>query len=543
MTHLTELELSMYADGALDEEALARVEAQIAASEVCRERAAASLAQTQALTTALAVEHSAPPSVADIPKFSRPMSLKNFALANLGTGLVIWLVQFLWKTLFGELIVNATTWLTSVYLPDVYAVGSAAALHYIQEGTTMLETYLALVVVVLIGLSLLAAALMYRRARGALGICLAVSIASTAAIPTPVEALDFRRDDVSISVPATEVVEDTLIAASESIVIEGVVTGDLIALGQSVDVLGEVQGNLFAFAESVTVNGNVGGLVVSAGNNVSVRGARVAGDLVVASESLIVDEEASVGRNAVAAVNNLSVDGSVGTDVIAFAESVALRGVVGRDVEAFSNRVRLLGDSKIGGDLRFRGGQESRLHRADSASVAGSVTYPDAPEEFQEGNDYLSFEYYLFQLARFIAALLVGLCLLWLVPGLRDAEIGSGSDSLKSAGLGFLFLIGVPILAFFVAITIIGIPLALIGFAAYAACLYLAKIVVAAAVGRMLMADSTSTVLPFVAGLVVVIVGSALPFLGGIINFVLLLLGLGMLTQYVWGALKYRPAV
>lgn len=540
MTHLNVLELAMYVDDALEGDALARVDEHLASCAQCTARLATQRMEVSALRSALATELTEVPEAAQIPPFSRPMSLKNFALANLGTGLVIWLMQFLWKTLFGELLVNATTWLTSVYLPDLYAVSSAAALHYIQEGTTMLETYLSLVVACLVAFTLIAGALMYRRARGALGVCLAALLGGMLVAPVPAEALDFRRDETSIIVPASEVIDDTLIAAAESVVIEGIITGDLVAVGQSVDVIGEVRGNLISFAESITVNGSVGGQVIGAGNNFNLRGATVGGDLVVAGESVSIDAEASIGRNAVAAVNSFSIDGDVGKDLLAFAESVSLRGRVAGDMEAFTNRVRLLGESHVGGDLKFRGGEESRLHQADAATVVGTISYPDAPEELEESSDYLSFEYYLFQLARFIAAFLVGMCLLWLVPRLRDIELGSGADSLKSAGLGFLVLITMPILAILVAITLIGLPLALIGIALYLAGLYIAKIIVATALGRMLLSDSASVALPLVAGLVVVIVASALPFIGGIIGFVLTLLGLGMLARFCFSALPTR---
>ena len=85
-----------------------------------------------------------------IPAFKKPASLRGFALANILTGLVIWLAQFLWKTIFGELFMNAASWLTSIYIPDVYDVVSTTTLYYLQEGTAVLEAYLSFIILALI---------------------------------------------------------------------------------------------------------------------------------------------------------------------------------------------------------------------------------------------------------------------------------------------------------------------------------------------------------------------------------------------------------
>ena len=89
-------------------------------------------------------------------------------------------------------------------------------------------------------------------------------------------------------------------------------------------------------------------------------------------------------------------------------------------------------------------------------------------------------------------------------------------------------LVALPVAAIIVAVTVIGLPIALISLVLYLIALYLAKIVVAEFVGRQLMQSRGA--LPLLVGVLVVVVAINLPWIGGLINFLLILLGLGALA-------------
>ncbi len=83
MSHPSQLELSMYADEALGEPAAAAISAHLQGCTHCRAVAAALETETRAITNALLVREDAPVA---IPTFCRPMSLRSFAIANIGAG-------------------------------------------------------------------------------------------------------------------------------------------------------------------------------------------------------------------------------------------------------------------------------------------------------------------------------------------------------------------------------------------------------------------------------------------------------------------------
>ena len=542
MTHLTQLQLSMLADKALpaDESSAATEHVESCAS--CRLRLAAVQSEVQLIARALQIETCKESIEATMPKFSRPATLRGFALANLGTGLVIWLAQFLWKTLFGELIVNATTWATSIYLPDIYATTTAAALYFLEEGMTMFDAYLGFVIASLLTATLLWCLLMYRKTRASLSACLLVLMIGTMVSPESAVALEIRRSEGVVTVAKSETIDDTLIIAGETVVVEGVITGDLVVAARSIDISGTVEGNVLTFGELVTISGKVGGFALGAASSYDLRGAIVAGDLWAAGDKVAIDSDARIGRNATVAGENVSVEGHVIKDLFAFAETVELSGVLGEDMEVFADSVKLLGDAQVGGNVRFRSGSEEKLFRAEGVQIEGEVEFLDLSEEFQNKNRYARIEFYLWQLAHLIGAFLVGVTFLWLVPGYRSASIGAGIEALKTAGVGFLFMISVPIAALLIAITLVGIPLSFISVVVWLVCLYLAKIVVGVVIGRMVLSQSDSFVWTLLVGLIIVTVAINLPFIGGIINLMLTIIGLGLVAQYLIGLLSARNA-
>lgn len=532
MLHLTDLQLSMYADGALLASELAEHEAHLNGCAHCQARLQAQRGEVRQLSTTLLQD--ADLFERAIPSFKRPASLREFAIANIATVLVIWLAQFLWKTLFGELVMNAASWATSVYAPDTYELMTTAMLHYLKEGTAMLDAYLGFVV---LGFATLTGAwllLKFRTHRETASLAVLLLVGATFVAPEPAQALDFRRSDSTITVAAGETVDDTLLAAAETVLIKGTIKGDLVAVGNRVDIDGTIEGNLITFAESISIKGSIGGLVLGAGNTVELESARVAGDLWAAGEKLSVDDDSELARNALLASENAVVEATIGKDLYTFTELLELDGSVGEDLESFSERIRLLDGAHVQGDANLRLESSDQLERADGARIDGELTFSDLPEEIEPRNRYTQGEFYLWQLARIVSAVLAGLLLLWLVPYFRTVTIGSGVDGLKTAGIGLLALIGVPIAAVLIAITLIGLPVSAFAFVGWLAAIYLAKIVVGAFIGRALLSNTRfrdNTLLVLLAGITSIIVIVNIPMVGGLISFVLTIVGIGLIAQ------------
>ncbi len=535
MTHLTDLQFSLYADKALGDRELNFVSQHLESCVQCQASRDDWIAEKQHIVIALNTDDAATASIPPAPKFTKRLSMRDFAIANVLTGLVIWLAQFLWKTLFGELIVNTFSRF-AFPIPDVYGLLVSAALYLSQEGATMIENYLGFVVLCLVAMSLIWLVHLFRKPRSTLAFCFVVAVSGGLFTPSPALALEHRHDENSVTVAASETIDDTLVIAADTVIVEGTVTGDLIAVGERVIVNGSIGGNLIAFAETVTLHGEVNGSVITAGSSVELSDIVIKGDLWAAAGDISFDRESSVRRNMTAATEMVSVAGEVRGDLTVFGETAELSGTVGKDFEAFSGRVNLLGNATVAGNLRFRTNDEDKLQKSSTATVGGEIEFLPSSSKSEPENRYFTGDFYLGQIARLVSAFIFGVALLWLFPALRDESLEDGIDGLKTAGIGLVTLVSLPVIVLIFAITLIGLPLSIFGFFSWLLLVYTAKIVLASVIGQQLLGATSShdsLLLTILSGLVVVIVAVNLPFIGGIINFILTIIGIGLIVRFL----------
>lgn len=535
MNHLGELQLSELLDRTTETSPASEQSDHLNECPHCQAQLAALSRENALIATALNREADAYAATIDIPTFTPPASLSRFAMINLSTALVIWLAQFLWKTLFGELIVNAATTITSVYVPDLYAAANTTFLHYLKEGTTMLDTYLGFVLFGLCLLTLIWALAKFRSHRAVVSLCLLTTVSLTLLTPAPASALEIRReDDGVITIPADEAIDDSLLAAAETILVKGKVSGDLIAAGRRVEIDGSVAGNLITFAEIITIRGTVGGTVITAGSQVELVGGRIEGDMWAAARNLRMDAKSNIAHNLLATAESVALAGSVANELHSFAETLELNGELGGNLHASGRQVRLLESSVIKGNAILRVPAEDALQRSATAQLLGGLEMDEKRFNKHDRGHRGGGKFYLWQMARLISALLVGLALFWYMPALKHLSLPGGLDGLKTTGFGLAIVIAVPILAVLLIITLVGIPLASIVLLLWLLLLYCAKIIIGAYLGRSVLVRTNARdndLLVLLVGLALVIIATNIPLIGGTLNLLMTIAGTGLIMQ------------
>lgn len=337
-----------------------------------------------------------------------------------------------------------------------------------------------------------------RAARLALAALLVLSL------PVGIAAAETRTGG-TVVVAEGETVSEDLTAAAGTVIVRGTVDGDLDAFAGNVVVTGTVTGDVNAFAGNVRVAGEVGGDVSAFGGNVFVEnGAEVGGDL-----------EAAAGV--------ASLDGSVAGDA-----------------EVGSDELTVGPDAVVGGDLRYSA-DDPRI--AEGAQIDGRIERVEDPVDvpvFPVVPGWVSTVY------EFVVNLVVGAILLALLPAFSGRVADRFAERpLASGGVGLLVLVGVPVVLVLFAITIVGIPIAIIGALAYALALWLGYVYGAFGLGSWLVSlgdEDWGRWVALVLGLVVVAVVGLVPVLGGIVEFVVLLVGLGALVASVYGRVRGRES-
>lgn len=303
------------------------------------------------------------------------------------------------------------------------------------------------------------------------------------------------------------------------VVAEGeTVEGDLTAAGGTVIIDGTVDGDLTAFAGNVYVNGEVTGDIDAFAGNVHVRGA-VGGDLSAVSGNVVVEP-----------------DGAVEGSLSAAAGNVAIHGTIGEDAEIGAGSITLGPTADIGGDLTYGG----ELNRHEDAQVGGTVTRegtgPVGPVEVAP-----TIPWWIGTAYAFFMHLLLGAVLLLVAPSFsEDVADRVITDPLRSGVVGILVTFAVPIALVLLAITVVGIPLSIIGVLLFVALAWVATVYGRFAVGVWLLslAGTENRWGALVVGLLVVGLLAAVPYLGSIVSFVVFLLGLGALVSL--GRNRYR---
>ena len=312
-------------------------------------------------------------------------------------------------------------------------------------------------------------------------------------------------------------------AGGTVVVAEGeTIEGDLEAFGGSIIVRGTVDGDLEAFGGDVRIEGEVTGDVDAAAGNVWLGGA-VGGNVDVAAGNVYVEPGATIGGRLSAAAGNIVVGGAV-------AGNANLAG----------GTVTLAETATVGGNVEYAADADGFTNRG---TVAGSVTRvedlsagpwrgPVVPPRTLDVNGFL-------------ANLALGAVLLLGLPRV-SAEVAARvtTDPLRTGGAGLVAVVLVPILLVLLLVSIVGIPLALLGAVGFAVLLWVGLVYGRYAVGVWLLslADVENRWLGLVVGLLLLGLAGRIPVLGGLLDVVVGLLGVGAVAAIAYGRVRARRA-
>lgn len=402
------------------------------------------------------------------------------------------------------------------------------------------------------------------------------------AVPSAVAQQTVSQQDVIIGV--NEVIEDDLIVGANTFVLDGTVKGDLIVGATTITINGTVEGDLMAGGQSVVINGRVLDDVRIAGASLTLgSAAQVGDDLIALGYSFETKPESKVGGNLYFAGAQSRLAGNVAHDVWVDAGGLELLGTVDGNVDAsvdtaeatppfppfaftpnmpaiptFAWGLTVGEQANVAGDLNYH---SPTPFRVPVGTVIGNVTSEivavTADATTNPAPAVLSLAWFLNHLQRLIGLLVVGVLLVWLFP-LCMATVNDDLRQRPWPSLGW-GLVTIPAFALLIMVTLfvmialaalLGI-LTLGGLSATVvfigllllfavslffalAVAYFAKIVVSMVVGQWLLErvypdGAQHRFWPLLTGLLLFVVLTAVPYIGGWVSFGVTLFGLGAL--------------
>lgn len=321
-----------------------------------------------------------------------------------------------------------------------------------------------------------------------------------------------------------------LLAAGETVELSQSVEGDAMLVGGSVEYMGDVGGSYVGAGGEQEVHGRIEGSGRVAGGTVRF-GASVGRNVTLAGGRVELMQDAVVERNAYLAGALVQVDGTVRGDLYAGGREVVLDGMIDGDVRVEADQLRIGPSARIQGDLRYRVGSEP-ASIASEASIGGDVEVLPPREDVGPGTITM-------YVLRVVAFVLCGGVLIALFPGTASATVDAArARPAAGLGLGLLWAVGVPIVAVVTAMTVVGIPLALVLAAGYVTSAYLAPAVPAMWLGDLLISmpdesKGAGRLKAFLVGGPLIGLAILLPWAGLVLRLAAGLLGLGAMALVI----------
>ena len=324
--------------------------------------------------------------------------------------------------------------------------------------------------------------------------------------------------------PANQVTrygEDVLASGSAPTVMDSV-PGDVILAGRDVLFSGASGGDYLGTGGMQTIGGRIHGSIRAAGGELHVAAA-VDRNATIAGGHVELDSAAAIGGNAYLFAGSVKFNGTVRGGLVATGGSITLNGIVGRNVDVAGGELIVGPHAQIAGNLRYRV-PARKVHIDPAARITGTVTALPVSRGWG-----------FFRWLWMLGFLLAGVVVVALFPRFTAAAAEILPQSPVRAalvGLGWIILAAIAIII--AAVTIVGIPLALLTATLYVALVYLGRIPVAVWLGELLLRGRTRAgrdgmIARFLIGGLILLLVQLLPFLGGLAIGIATCLGIGAL--------------
>ncbi|MEA1675776.1 polymer-forming cytoskeletal protein [Nitrospirillum sp. BR 11163] len=376
---------------------------------------------------------------------------------------------------------------------------------------------------------------MVRGIRAALAAVLLAGL--TAVTPAPADAAWYTGRNITVDQTA----DDTVIALGRNVQLNSTVAGSAILISSTATISGTVADSLVVVSGSTTLSGQVGG------------------DVVLVAGSIDMQKGSVVSGDATLLGGEVTLNGTVAGDVAVKGGELTVAGTVMGDIDATSGKLILQPGAHIMGDVTFSGGHA--LEVPAGAHIEGKVQYKGDGmerhrrhhEEADEDGDtdnrghhhsgwhiWMPWFGGIGMISFGVGMLLVGAVLYILFPGaVTNVAAGIAGDPGPAAVKGLVLLVGVPLVSLVFLITIIGIPVALVLGFAYILALMVAMPLAGFALADMVTQRRGPPVSPgdrirrYALVVLILAVLQLIPFVGGLVKFGLLLMGLGGLVSHL----------
>ncbi len=364
--------------------------------------------------------------------------------------------------------------------------------------------------------------------------------------------------------------EADLYMAGETLRIMAPVNGDVIGAGAKVILADSIYEDVMVAGGDLEINGWIGDDVRITGGNIYING-QIQGDLVMAGGNLHVGPSAEINGTAVVSGGKIKFEGTALDKTLLTCGSIKFLGTIKGPANLKSE------------DIKFNGTASEPIKlAAESIKIGDNATFYRDVNYWQKGGQ-MDLSPYLKEGAnaqfdtnlssdrsedvlKFLGLGLAGMVIYWFLsllggfvlvlfftlvfrPNFAQLGMFIGNHLGSSILAGLIYLVVTPVLVIVLFATIIGIPLGLLGLALYAFSIGFAKAITAIILAYWLKQRNNyqwTTSITILISLVIFLILkilSFIPFLGWLVNFVVILGGLGSIVYYIFKQTQEKQAL
>ncbi len=346
--------------------------------------------------------------------------------------------------------------------------------------------------------------------------------------------------------------EDTYLA-NENVRVNADVDGDLLIAAGDINVSGLVHGDLMLAGGEVVITAELKDDLRAAGGEVSLC-SQVTGDVAIAGGDIDVCADTVIANKTWLAGGEIKADGRFERKLVIKGGDVVLAGVFADGVRIQAQHLEVLAGARIIGDLQYTSPYPAKI--SQDATITGEAEHTISNPWWSSKNGKLdagglffgviiAFVLFVFSIA--ITSLIVS----GVLPN-TYAETPNiiRTQPVKSLAIGALFVLVTPLLLVLLAVSVIGVPLAIIFFFAYVLMFFIGFFA-----SVMFLADSftknfrkseSKSMLAHIASVMIVTLlltlFSQLPIVGDLLLVLLTIGGIGAVILFALRSRKFNAS-
>ena len=329
----------------------------------------------------------------------------------------------------------------------------------------------------------------------------------------------------------SEITSNDLYLIDEKVVLNDLVDGNVYAIGNDITITGKINGNLYVLGNNIKIQNPsdnkecyITGSVYLCGNEIYFNA--VCSDLYAVSKAFTGAYDSYIDRDLRLTCENASFYGLIARNAYISAEKISFISEETGDM------------ALINGNLDYSCKTELSL---DKSIVNGEIIFNPIIDHSSDINDEKTLKDYIYDIVvSLVSTIIIYLLILWLTPKFKETTKEYISIKLLPAlGIGFASLVLIPIACIILLITVIGIPLSILLLLLYIALIMISFAIVAISASELIKGKLNSknlgTDLLILACVnIVLYLLKQIPYVGGWISFIFLLMGMGIVVMYLF---------